>query len=387
MASHFTDVRSLLKQFKELEQRINSFGQTLLAKQAAEPFKEQSMLFTSKGELVINYYLSRVLKDVRADKASNPFEVIKFTQEILPQFFECNLALASVYGVSSPLKAKEEYNNAIKYARTSQEKLRASLLYTDFLIRSNEYLVAVDFLNTLQVDFSNCMDIHFEKAKALACVNQFEDALAELEQIEQIGSTDRLLSKVISKRADIYRRKANAIDIRKTQEKLANLKTAFGFLEHATGDKIIVDHMVEILIEISYLYMDSDALSYLYDKLKIHIRRLRISKNFKGFAKAITEARSRKDTELLQKIATFTINIHEHVDLLQSDETMVYSLKDGYGFCKCKDRTGIYFSMAGLPADIEEGDILICTGIFESKNGPQLISPQRNGNIFNRISG
>jgi tetratricopeptide (TPR) repeat protein len=166
--------------------------------QMAEPYKEQSMLFQNKGELVIVYYLANVLKDVRANKDMNPFETIKHTQEILPQFFECNLALASVYGVSSPLKAKDEYRNAIKYARDPREKLRASLLYTDFLIRSNEYLVAIDFLNALQLEFSDCMDIHFEKAKALGCVNQFEEALAELDQIERIGNIDRLINKVIS---------------------------------------------------------------------------------------------------------------------------------------------------------------------------------------------
>lgn len=57
--SRFTYVRPILTQFKELEQRITSFGQTLLSMQAAEPYKEQSMLFSNKGELVIDYFFHK----------------------------------------------------------------------------------------------------------------------------------------------------------------------------------------------------------------------------------------------------------------------------------------------------------------------------------------
>jgi hypothetical protein len=116
--------------------------------------------------------------------------------------------------------------------------------------------------------------------------------------------------------------------------------------------------MVEVLIDISYLYMDNDALSYLYDKLGQHIKLVRKSRKFKDLAKCISDFRMRKDNELLQKIAEYTININEFVNMLHADEAMVYTIKGGYGFCKDTSRAGIYFSMTGLPADIEDGDIV-----------------------------
>ena len=99
----------------------------------------------------------------------------------------------------------------------------------------------------------------------------------------------------------------------------------------------------------------------------------------------IGELRYRKDSDLLDKIYMFTINISEFLYLLESDEVLVYSMKNGYGFTKNRARSGIYFSMRGLPSDIEVGDIFTYTGIFETKNGPQLIAPKRISNIYDRI--
>lgn len=387
LSSHFIDVHSLSKRFKELEQKINSFGQAILAKQAAEPYKEEARQYSNKGELVINYFLSQALKEYRQNTAvaTASLEVIKHTQEILPQFFECHLARASIYGKDSPLKAKDEFENAIKYAKSPKEKLRASLLYSLFLIQKNEYLVALDVLNNLEKEFPDCMEIHLEKAKALGCVNQFEEALKELDIIEGHQEFGRLSSKVISKRADIYRRMVKNTDSRKTQEKLGTLRLAFEFLEHANKDDIIVDHMVENLIEACHMYLDNDVLMYLYEKLSANIKILRESKKFKDFSSLVGELRYRRDSDLLEKIYMFTINISEFLYLLENNEVLVYTTKNGYGFTKNRSRSGIYFSMRGLPSDIEVGDIFTYTGIFETKNGPQLIAPKRISNIYDRI--
>ena len=41
--------------------------------------------------------------------------------------------------------------------------------------------------------------------------------------------------------------------------------------------------------------------------------------------------------------------------------------------------------MRGPQCYIEVGDIFSYTGIFETKNGPQLIAPKRISNIYDRI--
>lgn len=387
LASHFTEVHSLSKRFKELEQKVISFGQSLAQKQIDEPYKEDSRLFSDRGELVINSYLSQAIKDYRHDRAAaaTTLETIKLTQEISPQFFECFLALAIVYAKDSPLKARKEFENAIKYSKSPKETLRASLLFAIFLIQQTDYLDAIETLSKLQAEFPDCMEIHLEKAKALGCVYQFDKALEELDIIEQSSEFNRLASKVISKRADIFCRKAKNIDTRKTQEKLEILITGFSFLENAEKNPIIVDHMVENLMEASYMYLDDDVLAYLYEKLEANIQTLRKSKKFKDFSKGIAEIRYRKDCSMLEKISKLTINIHEFIHLLHDNEALVYAVKNGFGFCRNSKTNGIYFSMAGLPANTTPGDILSYSGIFESRNGPQLIAPRRSASIYDRI--
>ena len=303
----------------------------------------------------------------------------------LSLLFECNIALAHVYDATSPLKAKEEYANALKYARQPNEKLRVSLLYVDFLIRTSDYLTAIEFLSALQDEHKDCIDIRLEKAKALSCVYQFDDALRELNSLEQHPQYNRYATRIISKRADIFRRKGNRIDVRKTREKLSDYITAISYIEQCALEEIVIDQLVEVLTAVAYLYTDEIAMNFLYQKVKQYINVIRSSRNFNAFRNTIKDIRERKDSELLKQISSFTINIHEHVNSLNSNEALIYAIKDGYGFSKTAEQTGIYFSMAGLPTDIAVGDILTYAAILESKNGPQLIGPKKTGNIYERI--
>lgn len=223
LALHFSDVRSLLPNFKIKEQRMTSYGQNMLANKNADPFRVQSMTYQNNGERVVTYYLSKALEDYSKYKDSAAaFIIIKHCQELLPKFYENNLLLAHIHGVSSPLKAEQEHLNAINYSRDDTEKLRASILYADYLIRNNEYSRALEFLEELQEQYPASVDIRLEKIKSLGCLYDFEGAFEELDFVESNLDVENHISKIVAKRADIFRRKANRLDTRRTQENLSS---------------------------------------------------------------------------------------------------------------------------------------------------------------------
>ena len=165
------------------------------------------------------------------------------------------------------------------------------------------------------------------------------------------------------------------------------MKQGFDVLEEFnSNDKIILDHMIDIIIELIHSYMDNDSLEYAFDKLKLHLKELRKTSKFKSISGHLKSINARSNQETLENIQSLLIDINEYLYLIKKDEAVVTSIKNGFGFCKNQARSGLYFSMIGLPADLSDGDILGNYSFFESKGGPQLLNSQRVGNIYKRIS-
>lgn len=144
--------------------------------------------------------------------------------------------------------------------------------------------------------------------------------------------------------------------------------------------------MIDIIIELIHSHMDSDSLEYAYEKLKKHIKLLRRSPKFKSISEHINNISARLNIDILENIKSLLVDINKHLYLLKSDEAVVTSIKDGFGFCKNQEYSGVYFSMVGLPVDLSEGDILGEFSFFESQAGPQLLNPKKVDNIYSRIS-
>lgn len=386
---HFTDTRHLLSRFKELEQKLRAFSQQLLINISEDPYNIHSIRYRNKGQLVVASFLHNALKRYKMSEwEDSAFELIKFAQELLPQYYENNLILAHIYGPSSPLKAKSEYIKAIKYSDSKDEKIRSHIIFADFLIRMNEYSDAISVLDKVEVLSPDCLDIHFEKAKAYSCIGQYDAATKELDILETKHITNTLKNKIIAKRADILEREANRIDIRETQRRFYYLKQAFEELELAKcKDKIIYDYMVEILLNIAFLYMDDEALNYILEKVKTHYTDLRRSAKYREFRSYINEKESQiTNTDFVSKISAFIKNYNDYLYLLKPNEAYIYTLKHGYGFCRnSKYSSGIYFSMTGLPIDLCYGDIIQYSSLFISRNGPQAINPRLIDKMETRI--
>lgn len=386
LSLHFTKVRTLLAGFKIKEQRLISHGQNLMSAKTTYPFRMLSMVYANKGELVIAYYLCEAMEEfIKSKSSETPLETILQCQALLPQYFECNLALASIYGSSSPLKAEYEYSEAVKHSRNPEETLRSSLLFAEFLIRNSEYLRSYDLLCELQNKFPDSVDVVLEKIKALGCLFKFDDALSELDKLNTLDSSSPLCVKITTRKADIYRRKANRLDPRRTQEKLIILKQGIKVLESQdSAHQIVADHLIDIIKELIHSYRDPEHLDYAFEVISTHQRNIRKTPKSKELIEAINQVMEKCDDPKLTKIKGI-LDINDLLHLLKPNEIVVTAVLDGYGFCRNSTEAGMYFSMNGLPQDISVGDIFTDFSFVRYPNGLRVYNPKRTASIFDRI--
>jgi len=386
---HFSDTRYLLARFKELEQKLIAFGQQLLINKSEDLFNIRSLQYKNKSELVAAFFLNKALIFSKTSgQTDSAFEIIKYAKEILPQYYESNLLLAHIYGPSSPLKAKSEYENAIKYCKCTDAKVRVHISFADFLIRLNDYPGAIDTLREVEMLDTGSVDIKLQKSKVLCYIGEYDKAEAILDKISSMPMSDNVQNKLLTRRADIQRRRCELIDIRETQKRLIRLKKAFSYLEQASNpDDKIYDYMTKILVELTYLYADDDALQFIIEMVQKYYQNIRNAARYREFKELVSDRLLQIRNEFFKKeVLRYILNYNDYLYLLKSNEALIYSLKQGYGFCKNNEfPQGLYFSMAGLPQDINYGDIIHYSGTITSKGRPSVVAARKIGNIDDRI--
>lgn len=386
---HFSDTRHLLAKFKEFEQKLISFGQQLLINKSKNKFAIRSFQYRNKSELVAAFFLNKAIAISKSSEANeSAFELVKFAGELLPQYYESNLVLAYIHGPSSPLKAKSEYDNAIKYSYNLDSKIRVYILFSDFLIRMNNYPDATSILNEAEKLDSVSEDIKFQKSKVQSYIGEYDNAEITLNEIGNMQLSISNKNRLLTMRADIQRRRSELIDIRETQKRFIIIKKAFGYLEQALNpDKKIYDYMAKLLVDLTYMYADDDVLNFICDILNKHYQYIRNASQYKEFKNLLSEKLPQiKNTNFKKVILGYILDYNEYLHLLKYSEALVYSLKQGYGFCKNSNYPqGLYFSMAGLPQDINYGDIIQYSTILDSKGRQSVLGSKRIGNIDDRI--
>lgn len=384
---HYSDVKHLLVRFKQLEQKLISFGQQLLIKKSKDNLKIDSIHYNNKAELVAAMYLHKALG---MELQEDAFNLIKYAQELVPMYFENNLISARIYGTSSPLKADDEYVIALSRCRTDDEKIRVYIQYTNFLIKMNDYQKANTMLERAERLNADLLEVKLQKAKVLSYVGKFELAESTLDEICSEQLPNAVLNKILTRRADIHRRRSDLIDIRETQKRLVDLRKAYLCLEECIEpDLKVFEYMSKILKDLSYMYMDEDALSFILEIVSKHYQSIKKTSHYREFKEQIAEKMSFiTDDMFKKKISRYIINYNTYLHLLKDNEAVVYNLKEGYGFCKNQQfQQGLYFSMNGLPQDINYGDILEFSSTLDSRGRLSVVMPRKVGNIDERIHG
>lgn len=385
---HLAEVKHLYPRFKELKQQLSALGQQLIIKKNETPFSFHAIRYKDNAELAVTYYLNKALDTKQKEEALG---LVKFSQELLPQYYENNLVLAKIHGAGSPLIASEEYENALQYSYTNEQKIRISMLYSDFLIRSNDYQKALDKLNLAGELDGSLIDVKFQKSKVFCYMGQYESAE---EILLNIAADVALLSvknfnKLQIGFADLYRRKSEKIDIRETQARLCELKKSYSYLEKCSEpDVFVYDYISKLLEQASYLYYDNDCLIFILEILKKHHKNIRKAHHYNDFVENLLRHFAKiSDGVQKKEISKYILNLNNHLNLLSDSEAVVYNLKQGYGFCKNRQHPeGIYFSMRGISQNIDYGDILRFSSILETQGRFSVVCPQIVGKMIDRVN-
>ena len=383
---HYPSVKPLRSNFKMLEQKLIAFGQQLLIRKATDNLDIESIHYNNKGELVAAMQLNKALDSEEKESA---FDLIKYAQELVPLYYENSLISAKIYGTSSPLKADYEYTRAIEYCKSDNERVRVYVQYASFLVKMNDYPKAIEILAEAETLNTDILEIKLEKAKVLSYVGKYDEAETILDEIYSKDLPDNYINKIQTRRADIYRRRSELVDIRATQKRLIDLKKAFACLEQCPNPDIkVFEYMARILEDLSYMYMDDDALALILEKVNQYYESIKRTAHYKTVKKQITEKMPYiQNKSFKEKITRFIIDYNACLHLLKSDEAVVYHLREGYGFCKNKEyNDGLYFPMKGLPQDINYGDILRFSSVLDSKGKLSAVMPKRVGRIDDRFT-
>lgn len=383
-----TDLR---KRIHERKRKLSSFEQNLQIKKNDSPLDIGSIRYSNKAELISAYYLRQALDNKSQCKgvhSDNTFEHIKFAQELVPQYYETNLIAAFSYGMQTPLKAEEEYQQALKHAKSNNSKFRVLNHYVEFLIRSNEYSKAIEYLDLADELNVNHTEVIFQKAKVYSYLYKFEDADLLLNELnpKELSSTD--FNKLQTRRADIYCRRSETIDIRETQKRLIFFKMAVECLTICPEpDKKVYEYMSKVLCRLSYMYGDEDVLDFILNLVQKYYPKINKTEHYNEFTTQINERLPQIKNIIFKKsISRYIINYNNHLNVLKPNEAVIYNLKEGYGFCKNNEfLEGLYFSMRGLPANIMYGDILSYSSVLDSQGKYSVVAPKLIDNIFDRI--
>lgn len=386
---HFAETKYPIADFQKREQKLLAFGQKMEIRRSLNPYQISTIYFSNKSELVSALYLEMALQ-----KAKNPemfgeaIQLIDYAKLLTPKYFECNLILAELYKSTSPLKARNEYEYVINVCKNNDELIFSLLQYSDFLIRVNDYGYAIELLTRAEGIDPSCLDVKFQKAKAYSYIGKYEDAEELIKKLDISQLDDHFSNMFLTLKADLIRRRSELIDIRETKKRLYYVKEAFSLLEWSKNpDKHIYDYMVKLLVDLTYLHNDSDVLAYILEIVHKHYQQIKSTGKYRTFRSLMSDRLTHiVDTDFKKIMSPYILNYNDYLHLLNTNEALVYNLKDGYGFCKNRDfPRGIYFSKAGLPEDITFGDIIRYSGTVISKGRPSVIRATRIGNIDDRI--
>ncbi|MBQ8003160.1 MAG: hypothetical protein IJ297_06925, partial [Clostridia bacterium] len=277
------DSNEIIK-FKGLERRLTAFGQQLLIMKAKDKLSIKALYYNNKGELVVAMELDKALVLKFQGKVEESAEAIKFAKELLPGYYENYLVSATIYGPTSPLKAAEEYELAIKHSKESEEKVRVYTQYIDFLIRTNDYQKAIEAIEISETFDSNCFEIQMQKAKVFAYIGRYDDAESVLNNIPFATLSSNKKNKIQTRRADICRRRSELVKFWEIKKKLEYLKASYTCLNACEEpDDKVFEYMAKILDSLSYMCTDDEALEFIWEIVDKQYQNMKQTSLYKKF--------------------------------------------------------------------------------------------------------
>lgn len=372
---NFVDTQQLSIEFKRKNDIIQSFNQKILQNKNKSPYAMKSFIFLNddKNRFIAAYYLYNAIDASNNKSFDKAFELVDIAKKIAPSYFECNKIAAFLYGTTRSLKAKNEYEIAIKCCLTDEEKVTILIVYAGFLLRCNDYQAALEKLNTAEALQPENIYIKFEKVKIMGCINNF-DAYKVLENINFNTLDEKNKNIYLTRKADLMKRESETFDQRDVTEKIKMIKKSFETLEESSNPDIeIYKYMAYLLKTLTYLYFDRTALDFIYDMLQKYYTYMSETTNYNDFKMSM---RSKIDkieaVDLRENIYKYVKNTSDILSELGYNEGLVYAIRNDLncGFFKTSDYpNGIYFKIKEHLSDIKNGDIIKYDKIIRTDRG------------------
>lgn len=373
---NFVDTKQLVSKFKEKEKAILSFHQQVLQNKHKSLYTMKSFVFhnNEKSRIVAAYYLMKAIQSANSGDLDEAFKIVSFAKKLSPHYFECNKVAAFLYGTTSPLKAREEYDIAMEYCETEEEKATVLIVYAGFNLRCNDYQTAIKQLTIAQSIQPNNNYIKLEKVKILGCINEFKESYSLLHSIDYNSLDNHYKNIYLTRKADLMKRESELFDQRDIMKKFELIRSAFSTLEEShEPDEQIYDYMVYLLSNLSYIIFDESVMRFIKDKLEKYFTFFRKGHKFKELKKnMMSKLDGVTDVSLKSELIKYFRDIDDILPRLELNEGIVYALKHelGFGFFKTIEyQKGVYFKINYNIREIQIGDVVEFDKIITTPKG------------------
>lgn len=344
------------------------------------PFNPKAICskLTDDDKQLATYYLQEALIFSRNKEWENANKMCDKAKNIAPDFFE-------VYKIQAFIDAEHnEYYGAIKNyeialskANTNKEKAIVYYLFAVFYtIKMEELDTALEYILKADELLPNTVDILLDKARIFMYHGKFSEAESFLNEASTLDNSDSLKIKniIASRYADLYKRKAEYLENRDYKKKFEYLKTGIEYLEKVEELDIKSGvTMIILLLELSYLYFETEAMELLARVINKHFALLTKIIHYKknrmcDFLKSHKEEIPEKYFTLMEPFINHKMIAN---DISNKNEGVVVNIKDYFGFISNQEYQksfALFFVLSNAYEGIKIGDV-VSFSIYDSKKG------------------
>lgn len=359
----------------ELNQKLknlNAFDQSMVERRYIEPYSLRTFYYdlTERKKSVASYYLSEALTAYFKKDNELSIYYINLAKSLCPKFFECNKIYAYILRNSDPQKAIEEYEIAKKNARTNKEIRLVLINYKEFCLSNNDYEGALDAIEQA-IAIEDEILLQFEKEKILASMGRYEEAEQILLNIQPdcIGKK-KIYNIFLTRKADLLKRKAESS--RDREQRIELLKQACKTIKESQElDSVALNYLAQILNQLMHYYYIAEIVEYIYKTIKSVDGSILKTKAFKDLRKRFSNISDKIPYfENREEFLNMLIDYSEICSSLNSNEGIVYQLKDKFGFVRTQQfYQGIFFSLSDIDFEIRLGDIVRLGYVYSTPRG------------------
>ncbi|MDD3106538.1 MAG: NB-ARC domain-containing protein [Bacilli bacterium] len=350
--------------------KLNAFEQDMLIKYNENKYSIGyfKINHNEKKKTVSAIYLRNALDAFQKNDTEKRDLFMRIAKKLGPKYFECNKVDALFYANSNPAKSREQFEIALE--NCEEEDIQSVLLhYSASLLKNNDYPTAYEKLLEAEKYGSNIY-LNLEKVKILGCIGDFNQALEICNSILEEVLDNHNLNIALTRKADIYRRKAEREADFDKQYTL--LKEATELLVHIKNqDENTLKYIGILLEQLSYFYSNESAVNFIFQTIVKCNEKLRRTSTYKKFALKFNENLKRMPNfEIKPKLIQYLINYDSEIEALKKNTAIIFRIKDNYGFLKNKDYPqGIYFNFKNVSFDCGLGDIVELGPVFSKEKG------------------